>query len=158
MATASYGQAFQEARQRKSDYFLILSFSETEREFIVKADLFLSRTGGKIDSFQVFRTGNDPRTKTVSFSFRPWSRRNFPFRGELLKRHFDKGLVSLGSVDGIKQNDTLVIVASRKINLKFDSIEFVYKPEDILGSVKITAVDDLVSEGHRDERGGFSTG
>ncbi|MCL1818273.1 MAG: tetratricopeptide repeat protein, partial [Spirochaetaceae bacterium] len=40
----SYGEAFQEARQRASDYFLIVSFAEAAREFVVRADLYLSRT------------------------------------------------------------------------------------------------------------------
>lgn len=154
VAVTGFSQAFQEARQRKSDYFFMLSFSETEREFVAKADLYLSRTGAKIDSFQVFRTGND-KVQNALVQLTASAAGKFPFRGELLKRQFERGIVSLGIVDGIKKGDKLEIVSSKKISLKFDSIEFVYKPEDVLGTVVVTSVDDLVSEGTVEKTGFF---
>ncbi len=47
IAVDTFGEAFQEARQRGSDYFILLFFEETAREFSIHGELFLSRTGGE---------------------------------------------------------------------------------------------------------------
>ncbi|MDR1932225.1 MAG: tetratricopeptide repeat protein [Spirochaetales bacterium] len=150
----NYGEAFQEARQRESDYFLILTYSETSREFVIKADLYLSRTGGKIDSFQVYRTGNDRVQNSLTRMISDLSSR-FPLRGELLQREFERGLVNLGRVDGIKEEERLLIVPRNSLSLKHDRLEFSWKPEDILGNFTIKKIDDMVAEGVVNKNGFF---
>ena len=153
-AVGNYAEAFQEARQRSGDYFLILSFSESDREFILKADLHLSRTGGKIDSIQVYRTGNDRVQNSLVRLVSDLAER-FPLRGDLLRREFERGLVNLGSLDGIKDGDSLLIVPEKSLSLKHDTIEFVHKPDDILGTITIVRTDDMVSEGIIEKQGFF---
>jgi tetratricopeptide (TPR) repeat protein len=142
----NYGEAFQEARQRASDYFLILTFTETAREFVVKADLHLSRTGGKIESFQVYRTGNDRVGGSLGRMAADLSAK-FPLRGELLQREFERGLLNLGLIDGIKEGEELLIVPTAALHLKYDSLEFTWKPEDVLGKITVSRLDDMVAEG-----------
>jgi hypothetical protein len=153
-AVSDYGIAFQESRQRGSEYFILLSFSETEREFSVSADLYLSRTGGKIDSFRIYRTGND-RIQNGLIRLTADLTERFPLRGSLMKREFERGLVNLGGLDGLKAGDSLLIFPEKAVTLKHDVLQFAYKPEDILGTLSVTRTDDAVSEGTIEKRGFF---
>ena len=146
MAVRTFGEAFQEARQRDTDYFIFLSFGETAREFSIQGDLLLSRTGGKIDTFSVYRTGND-RVQNALVQFASRIKEKLPLRGELLKREFEQALVGLGSADGVKRGDKFLILPAQAVNLKNDSIGFVYSPQAILGTFTVTDVDDLLCEG-----------
>jgi tetratricopeptide (TPR) repeat protein len=150
----NYGEAFQEARQRGSDYFLILGFAETPREFLIRADLYLSRTGGKIDSFQVYRTGNDRVQSSMARLLADLSAR-FPLRGEILQREFERGLLNLGLADGLKEGEQLLIIPKNALSLKYDRLEFSWKPEDILGKLTVKKLDDLVCEGLIEKSGFF---
>lgn len=146
MAVHTFGEAFQEARQRGTDYFILLSFGETAREFSIQGDLFLSRTGGKIETFTVYRTGND-RVQNALLQVSSLVKGKLPLRGELLKREFERALVGLGSADGVKKGDKFLILPAKAVSLKNDSIGFVYAPKEILGTFTVTEVDDLLCEG-----------
>lgn len=146
MAVYTFGEAFQEARQRGTDYFILLAFGESAREFSVQGDLFLSRTGGKIGTFSVYRTGND-RVQNALVQVASIVKEKLPLRGQLLKREFESVLVSLGKVDGVKKGDKFWILPSQALTLKNDSFGFVYSPKDILGTFTVTDVDDLLCEG-----------
>ncbi|MDR1316089.1 MAG: tetratricopeptide repeat protein [Spirochaetales bacterium] len=150
----NYGEAFQEARQRASDYFLVLGFAQTTREFVIKADLYLSRTGGKIDSFQVYRTGNDRVQSSMTRMLADLSAR-FPLRGDLLQREFERGLINLGLADGLREDEELLIISKNSLSLKYDRLEFSWQPQDILGKLTIKKLDDLVAEGVIEKNGFF---
>jgi tetratricopeptide (TPR) repeat protein len=154
LSVDSFSEAFQEARQRGTDYFLIVRFNETDREFSVSGDIYLSRTGGKIDSFSVFRTGND-RIQNALVQVASLMKEKIPLRGELLRREFEKGLVGLGSIDGVKKGDKFYILPARSLSLKNDSFGFVFPPGDILGTFTVTDLDDLVCEGVVEKNGFF---
>jgi tetratricopeptide (TPR) repeat protein len=154
MGVNSYGEAFQEARQRESDYFLILGFAETPREFVIRADLYLSRTGGKIDSFQVYRTGNDRVQNGMTRMLADLAAR-FPLRGDLLRREFERGLINLGLVDGLKEGEELLIIPKDSLSLKYDRLEFSWNPGDVLGKLTVKKLDDLVAEGFIEKNGFF---
>jgi tetratricopeptide (TPR) repeat protein len=154
LIVGTFGGAFQEARQRGSDYFVLLKCSESEREFVLRAELYLSRTGGHIDTIGVYRTGNDRIQNGLVQLARDLTEK-FPVRGTLKKREFERGLVDLGLVDGIKEGDSLVIVSDKSVSLKHDSIDFIYKPNDILGKITIHKLDDMVSEGVIEKNGFF---
>ncbi len=154
MAVYTFGEAFQEARQRGTDYFLFLSFGETAREFSIQGELYLSRTGGKIDTFSVYRTGND-RVQNALVQVASLVKEKLPVRGQLLKREFERALVGLGKVDGIKKGDKFWILPARALSLKNDSFGFVYSPKEILGTFTVVDVDDLLCEGTVAKEGFF---
>jgi tetratricopeptide (TPR) repeat protein len=154
LIVATFGTAFQEARQRGSDYFVVLKCSEGEREFVLRAELYLSRTGGHIDTIGVYRTGNDRIQNGLVQLSRDLAEK-FPIRGTLKKREFERGLIDLGFVDGIKEGDSLVIISNKAVALKHDSIDFIYRPSDVLGKITIKKTDDMVSEGIIEKVGFF---
>jgi len=142
----SFADAFRAARTAGTDYFVILSFNESQRYFRVTADLYASLTGTKIDSQQSYRTGNNRVTDALA-NVADNVHSALPLRGRLLNRKFDTGVIDLGRLDGVKQGDKLLIVKNGSISVAKDRLGFDYAKDAVIGSFDITKIDALVSEG-----------
>ena len=70
-----------------------------------------------------------------------------PLRGTLLVRKFDQGLVDLGSFQGLKKGDSMVIVRKGRVHLNPDMPGLSFDAQDALGDFLVTGVDEGVSEG-----------
>jgi tetratricopeptide (TPR) repeat protein len=145
-AVGSFADAFRQARDTGSDYFVILSFNESERYFRVTADLYVSATGTRVATEQSYRTGND-RVADALVAVSDSIDSLLPLRGRLVNRKFDTGLIDIGSVDGAKVGDKLLIVKNGSISLAQDRIGFSYPQTAVVGDFQITRTDALVSEG-----------
>ncbi len=146
IAVGSYDAAFRQARENNSDFFLIMHFEESERSFTVTLDQYLSRTGAKLCSFRIFRTGND-RIRDSFISLASRLHEKLPLWGRLIAREFDQGIIDLGELDGIEIDDQLTIVKKGRVALKNDEIGFTVNDEDILGDFIITKLDENMAEG-----------
>lgn len=142
----SFDKVFSESREAGADFFLILTFFESERTFQIDGELYLARTGSLLKRYSVFRTGND-RIKEALIRFSTQIRESFPLRGALLAREFDRGVINLGTLQQIKEGDSFVIIKKGKLRYKPDSIDFSFKEEDVLGSLTISRTDENLSEG-----------
>ncbi|TFG61532.1 MAG: tetratricopeptide repeat protein [Spirochaetales bacterium] len=145
-ASDGFSGAYRRAREGGSDYFIILRFSENDRAFKVTGTLYHSRTGNKVETFQVLRTGN----RKVSGSLLKLSdmvHSLFTPQGWILERRFEKALVNLGSYDGVKNGDQFYIFRKGSVQLKQDKPGLDYSEKDLLGVLTITGLDELVSEG-----------
>jgi hypothetical protein len=78
-----------------------------------------------------------------------------PARGTLLVRKFGQGLIDLGSFQGVKKNDALVIVTKGRGQLKSDGPGLSYSENDVVGDFRLTGLDEGVSEGTVTGRGYF---
>jgi tetratricopeptide (TPR) repeat protein len=145
-AAAGFAQAFRTSRQNGSEYFVILSFNESERYFRVTADLYAAATGTKVDSDQSYRTGNNRVTDALAIVAGDVDGA-FPARGKLLNRKFDQGVIDLGARDGAKAGDKLLIVKNGSLQLAKDRLGFEYPQDAVVGNFEITRTDDLISEG-----------
>jgi tetratricopeptide (TPR) repeat protein len=144
--TESFADAFRTARANDSDFFLLLAFDESERSFAVRLDLYLSRTGSLLASTRVYRTGNDRVRDSflaLSSRFHDW----LPARGTLIAREFDRGLVNLGRLDGVKEGDRYSIIRQGKVGLRHEEVGFAAAPEDVLGEFTVTRADENIAEG-----------
>jgi len=141
-----YEAAFRQARADGSHYFLLLGFEESERSLTVTLDQYLSRTGAKIASWRVYRTGND-RVRDGMVTLVSRLQQQLPLWGTLLAKQFDQGLLDLGAMSGIKENDQLLILKQGRVGLRNDTLGFSFREEDALGELKVTAVDENVAEG-----------
>ncbi len=146
--------AFRRARTSGSDYFILLSIDEAERSFSATADMYLSRTAALVGSFAAFRTGND-RVRDSFLKLGGQIAGILPARATLLVRRFDQGLIDLGSLQGLKKGDTLVIVRKGKVRLAPDAPRLSYGASDAVGDFLVTGVDEGVSEGTVRIRGYF---
>ncbi len=151
---SAFDEAFRKAREASSDYFLMLAFDESERSFSAKADLHLSRTGERVASFSVFRTGND-RIRDAFMKICAQLSSSLMPRGTLLVRKFDQGLLDLGSLSGIKKDDVMAIVRKDRVRLDPSLPGIVYDESDVLGEFKVTAVDEGSAEGTVARKGYF---
>ena len=144
--TDGFAAAFRTARENGSDFFLLLGFNDSERSSAVRLDLYLSRTGGLLASTRVYRTGNDRvRDSFLALSARlhDW----LPLGGNLIAKEFDRGIVNLGRLDGVKPDDRFSIVRQGKAVLRHAEVGVDAEPEDILGEFTVTRADENIAEG-----------
>jgi tetratricopeptide (TPR) repeat protein len=153
-AVTGFDQAFRAARTAGNDYFALLAVDESDRSFSATVDLYLARTGGRIASFAAFRTGND-RVRDALMKLAAQVADLLPARGSLLTRRFGQGVIDLGSFQGLKKDDGLVIVRKGGVELRTEGPGLVYDEKDVLGDFKVTGLDEAVSEGSVTGRGYF---
>jgi len=151
---AGLDDAFRRARSAPSDYFVILSVDEADRSFSATADMYLSRTAALIGSFAAFRTGND-RVRDSFLKLGAQVASILQPQGTLLVRKFDQGLIDLGTFQGLKKDDKLVIVRKGGVRLNPDTPGLSFEAKDSLGDFLVTGVDEGVSEGTVKIRGYF---
>jgi len=151
---AGFDEAFRSARGAGTDYFAVVGVDEAERSFSATVDLYLSRTGARIGSFNAYRTGND-RVRDGFMKLAGQIAGLMQPRGTLLVRKFGEGAIDLGRFQGVNQSDTLVIVRKGGVRLQPDSPGLTYNDADVVGELKVTATDEAVSEGSVKGKGYF---
>ncbi len=142
----AFDRAFQWSRERGADYFLLLQVEESERSFSARMEIYRASTGSRLETIQVFRTGND---RIRDGLMRICSRLEglLPVRGRLLAREFDTGIVDLGRMSGLQPGDKLAVVRSDRVQLAGDRLGLSWRPEDELGEFTVTRVDENLCEG-----------
>ena len=153
-SVTGFDQAFRAARTAGNDYFLLLGIDEADRTFSATVDLYLARTGGRIASFATSRTGND-RVRDALMKLASQVADQLSPRGTLLARKFGEGAIDLGSFQGVKKGDSLVIVRKGGVGLRSDGPGLTYTDSDVVGDFKVTGLDEAVSEGSVTGRGYF---
>ena len=149
-----FAQAYGTARASGSDYFLIVGVEEVDRSIRLDGELFLSRTGEPLDRFRAYRTGNDRIERAVGGVVDAVAA-SLPLRGRLLERRGERGLVSLGSLDGVEADDELVIVRGGGVMLSTEEPGYRFSESESVGTFVVTRTDALVSEGTVTRRGFF---
>ncbi len=142
----SFATAFREARRRNADYFVVLEFSQADRAFQAHARVYVGRTGTQIAQLRVNRSGND-RVQRALQAVASDINSLVPLRGTIQQREAERLLVNLGSLHGLAVDDSLEIVRRGALVLRSERPGFTYSSSDILGTYRVTRVDDLVSEG-----------
>ncbi len=149
-----FESAFNRARKEFTNLFLIVQYNESERDFLTDAGLYLTRTGSKLGYFKEYRTGNDRiRDAVVSITRKLYD--FLPVRGKLLKRSFNLGIIDIGRFNNVKKNDELLIIKKGGLTFNTEQMGFLYKKKDIVGKFKVSAVDEMVSEGRVIKNGFF---
>jgi hypothetical protein len=78
-----------------------------------------------------------------------------PLRGELIERRGERGLVSLGALDGVAVEDELIIVRPGGVMLSPEDPGYRFMESEAVGNIVVTRVDALVAEGEISRRGFF---
>ncbi|MDR0556939.1 MAG: tetratricopeptide repeat protein [Treponema sp.] len=142
----SFSSAFREARSAGADYFLIISVNENERDIAVKGELFVARTGSPASVFSSYRTGAD-KLRNASRGITEQLSASLPFRGVLLQHKQGQGLIDKGKADGVISGSTYDVVKKERPVIKNEGIGILYSPEDVVGKLVITIVDEEVASG-----------
>lgn len=146
--------AFRSAADAGAGYALVLEMEESDRTFAAAATLYLARTGAPLASFKAMRTGND-RVRDAFLRVGALVAAALPARGTLVARSFERGLVDLGSRDGLQPGSKLAIVKKGRVRLAVDAPGTAWDDADVVGEFTVTAVDEAVAEGTIALRGPF---
>ncbi len=142
----SFAQAYRIARSANTDYFAQVEFTQAGRSFSVEVTLSVGRTGTEIGRYRASRTGNDRIHRALS-AVAGQMAATIPLRGSIVSRDADRVLVNIGSLHGIATGDELEIVQRGALILRSDQPGYSFAAGDVLGTYRVTRVDDLVSEG-----------
>ena len=153
---ASYGEAFRLARTQGRDYFVIMTAEETERTYSIDATIYSARTGTKTSEIHVYRTGNDCMAKSLQ-RFRAGVLDILPIRGKVVQNVQGTLLLDLGKNDGISVDAEFNIIRKGGIETNDEGPGIKYNKKDLLGTVKVTACDEEISEGKYRKNGFYDT-
>ena len=151
-AVSGYGEAYRLARQKKLDYFALLTVDETDREISMDIALYSGRTGTETARFSYFRTGND-RFASILRAFRRDLLNMLPVRGKIIERSVNDLLIDLGFVEGMKEGAVLEVVKAGKIQTEDAGPGVKFDKSDLLGKITVTRVGEEISLGTLEQNG-----
>ncbi|MBO4403782.1 MAG: tetratricopeptide repeat protein [Treponema sp.] len=151
----SYSGAFSLARKNGTDYFLILSADETERSFLLEAQMYSTRTGTKTTDFNIYRTGNDKIAKSLR-RLRSGVLSVLPIKGRVLQIKGNRVLVDLGKSDGAVKDAVFDVVRKGSIRTNDSGPGIFYPSETLIGTFKAEKVDEEISEGTFTKKGFYN--
>lgn len=143
---ADFAAAFRQARSEDVDYFILLRLNTGERSVRLGADLYLGRTGTKVGSLEVSRTGQY-RVNEGVVTLVDTIAALFPLRTRVMVVSGRRVVVDAGSRDGLGVGDELRVIPPEVVSFDPESVGFSYSSDSILGTLRLTSVDDLVSAG-----------
>jgi tetratricopeptide (TPR) repeat protein len=142
----SFSQAFRQARESGSDYFMLVSVTENERDISIKGELFTARTGSPAANFYTYRTGTG-RLRDASKGITEQLSAALPFRGRLLIRRQGQALINKGKADGVKPNAVYDVVKKGRPQIANEGIALLYSVDELVGKLTITNVDEEIASG-----------
>jgi tetratricopeptide (TPR) repeat protein len=155
-SVSSPAEAFRRARDAGADYYVIFSPTEHERDVQLAADIHVGRTGSPAASFTAYRSGND-RVKDATMRLAGLIDASFQVKGGLVKRSQNRALVDLGSQDGLKVGDKLLVIKKGELSVQAEGLGPAYAPASIVGDFTVTRLDEEVCEGDLKAAGFFDT-
>ncbi|MDC7221255.1 MAG: tetratricopeptide repeat protein [Spirochaetales bacterium] len=140
----TFSQAFSAARSQGSDYFVILDFSETERTFLCRAELYLTSTGSKILETSVMRTGKNRIALAMEKLASDLEASLIP-RTLVLDLEDDEAILGLGRYHRLEQGREALLFKKDSVRLITGEEGIEYNDEDLLARVVLTEVDEEIS-------------
>ena len=153
---SSPGEAFKLAREAGADYYLVLSVRESDREIQMGGELRVAKTGSLATSYRYYRTGND-RVKNTAQRLADSIVASLQPKGSILRRSQDSALVDLGSADGFKVGDSLLILKKGSLGVKSEGLGPSWPDQAQVGTLTITSIDEEVATGDLKSSGFFDT-
>ncbi len=145
-AVKSYAEAFRSSREQGYDYFAILNVTEGERDIRLSLDLYSSATGTKVQSWEIYRTGND-RFASALQRLRSEITETLPIKGRIINRRGTSILIDMGRKDGASVDQVYEIYKDGYIQLLDKTIGLKYDQSKMLGTITLTEVGEDISQG-----------
>ena len=156
VAVNSSAEAFRRAREAEADYYLVLTARENERDVLLRGDLKVARTGSLAASFNSYRTGND-RVKEATLKMAAYLESALQPKGSIIKRTQNRGLVDMGSLEGLKVGDKLGVIKRGELGILPEGLGPSYTSDALIGEFTVTALDEAVCEGTLKSTGFYDT-
>lgn len=145
-AVSGYGEAFRVARKSGMDYFVLLDVEESDREVVLRAQLYSARTGTETARFSISRTGNG-RYAAALRSFRRNLLDLLPVRGKIVARSVNEILVDVGRTEGMAVGAELDVIRAGGVQTVDKGAGVTFAEKDLLGTITVTAVGEEISQG-----------
>ncbi|MBA7627585.1 Beta-barrel assembly-enhancing protease [subsurface metagenome] len=138
--------ALKKARSLGVDYYITGVVEEKEDSLKVMLNL-LSGFNGKVQkTFETYFTGNDKLFHTV-VSLAEDINTSIPLRGLIVRMEGDRALINIGESHGVKKDMTFHIIREGGLKKNPETGDYVFDPDVSLGSLIVTKIDEMVSEG-----------
>jgi hypothetical protein len=147
-----YAEAFSRARSEDVTFFVLLRFETAPRTFGVRGSLYVARTGTPVASLSAVRTGPD-RISDVMVAVSRRVEALFPLRTALIARRGMRVVVDAGLRDGLEEGAELQVVPASTLLVEPGALGYGYDAADVLGSITVSMLDDLIAEGVLSVRG-----
>ena len=141
-----YATAFSVARSHDVDFFIQVTVALTDRLSAIAGDVHVGRTGARATRVGSVRTGPDHSAAAVD-AFADEVARAVPVRGAIVRRRGDRVVVDLGTRDGLRPGSEFLVLRGGDVTIASDEPSLLYRRDRVIGTVTITAVDDLIAEG-----------
>jgi len=151
---SAFSQAFRQAREAGADYFMFVSVTENERDISIKGELFVGRTGSPAGTFYAYRTGTD-RLRSASRGIADQLSGSMPVRGRMIIRRQGQALINKGKADGVQAEAVYDVVKKGKTQIANEGIALVYNPDELVGTLTITNIDEEIAIGSLTKNGFF---
>ncbi len=141
-----FSDAFTKARSEDVDFFILLGMANVPRTFALDATVHVGRTGVAVTSISIARAGPN----RVIDALNTFSRRVegiFPLQTMIIRRRGDRVVIDAGTRDGIEEGDELTVLAPEALIVAAGAIGYSYDGDSVLGTITVTRLDDLISEG-----------
>ena len=133
------------ARDNGSDYYLYISIGEFNESILFQVELKSSRTGTTIRSYRTVYSGSD-RIQRATRRVVGNVINDLPLRAQLVDRRNNRALINIGSLQGAKEGDVLLVVSQGTLEVAFENPRLVFDSNRVVGHARVVRVDDLVSE------------
>jgi tetratricopeptide (TPR) repeat protein len=151
---SSFADAFRDSRARGDDYFLVIAIDENERDLLLKATLYASRTGTELMTFTAYRSGEN-RLRNAVRAVTGRLNAALPFRAALIRRSANTAVIDKGRMDGIQADAEYEVVKQGVAEIATDGIALRYPESAVAGTFQAAQIDEEVSEGTLTRRGFF---
>ncbi|MFW5814201.1 MAG: tetratricopeptide repeat protein [Spirochaetota bacterium] len=141
-----YARAFGRARSASVDFYLSVRAALTDRMTMIATEISVARTGESASLRSSVRSGPD-HAATAADAFADEIAAALPTVGRIVRREADRVVVDLGARDGVAAQTRFDVVRPDAATVAAAEARYEYPDEAVVGTVTITAVDDLVAEG-----------
>ena len=147
--------ALKVAQNSGADFYLTGEVEEENDSISIKVNLNSALNGETVKSYKTYITGND-RIFNSLFTISEDIEKSLPLFGMIVKIEGDRVLLNIGKRHGVKKDMEFVIIKNGEYNpAKNWDLDTIDK-SSIIGKVKVTGVDELVSEGKYSYSGIFN--
>ncbi len=150
----SKAEANRKALTGKTDYYAICAFTELDRSFEISCTLYKTKTGSEIKTFNAYRTGNGRITYALAKCALDIDTA-MPVRGSIILRELSNAIVDLGRMQGLKKDDTLVIVKQGGTFPDNSLLALSYDEKNVIGEYKVMEADENISYGAVTRKGAY---
>ncbi|MFI3256944.1 MAG: tetratricopeptide repeat protein [Spirochaetales bacterium] len=151
-AVASYARAFNNAREQGYDFFALLDVSEGDRDIKITMNLYVSTSGNRVASWEVYRTGND-RFAAALQTLKNDITITLPRKGLIIDRRGSNVLIDMGKKEGVTVGSVFNVYAKDSLKPADTEIGLKYDETQSLGSITVNAVGEDVSQGIFTQKG-----